>query len=228
MNVKREHLAGLELALNELEGLSGFDESRLNRLIAQASVAPEQEAVALDGAGHFRKRPVVIQAMEWTGENLRQVITFTDGPPDTRSMHAGMKWEEYCNLVGNEGLKIYTLEGVMRADVGDFIIKGIKGEHYPCKPDVFYRSYEIVDGPLYTHADNAPRGSFEKHMEYLARCIELERKLLQLEVAGAALANCAYNLSQQAGEPLLQRHADSLKRAYEQWDALIRSSTNEH
>lgn len=143
---------------------------------AQASASPEQGAVtvAADGAGYFRKRPVVIQAIEWTGGNLRQVITFTDGPPDTRSMHAGMKWEEYCDLVGKEGLKIYTLEGVMKADVGDFIIKGIKGEHYPCKPDVFSRSYEIVDSPLYTHADD---GEIER--------LRAENKRLDLALAQA-------------------------------------------
>jgi len=39
----------------------------------------------------FSKKPVVIEAMQWTGDNLRAVITFTNGPPDTRSMHAGMK-----------------------------------------------------------------------------------------------------------------------------------------
>lgn len=66
--------------------------------------------------------------------------------------------------------------------------------------------------------------AIREEMESRDRCIELERKLLQLKVAGGALANCAYNLSQQAGEPLLQRHADSLKRAYEHWDRLIRSN----
>ena len=91
---------------------------------------------------NFRKRPVVIQAVQWTGENLREVICFTDGPPDARSTHASIKWEEYCDLVKSDGLKIYTLEGKMSADVGDWIIKGVKGEHYPCKPDVFELTYE--------------------------------------------------------------------------------------
>ena len=40
---------------------------------------------------------------------------------------------------------IVTLEGVMRADVGDFIITGVKGERYPCKPDIFYATYEKVE-----------------------------------------------------------------------------------
>lgn len=45
----------------------------------------------------------------------------------------------------DEELEIETLEGTMRADVGDFIIKGIKGEPYPCKPDIFYATYEKVN-----------------------------------------------------------------------------------
>lgn len=97
---------------------------------------------------NFRKRPVVIQAVQWTGENLREVICFTDGPPDARSTHASMKWEEYCDLVKSDGLKIYTLEGKMSADVGDWIIKGVKGEHYPCKPDVFELTYEPARAQL--------------------------------------------------------------------------------
>lgn len=105
---------------------------------------------------NFRKRPVIIQAVQWTGENLREVICFTDGPLDARSTHASMKWEDYCDLVKSDGLKIYTLEGKMSADVGDWIIKGVKGEHYPCKPDVFELTYEpartqppsLVDEPV--------------------------------------------------------------------------------
>ncbi len=42
-------------------------------------------------------------------------------------------------------IDIYTLEGVMRANKGDWVIEGIKGEHYPCKPDIFKATYELVD-----------------------------------------------------------------------------------
>lgn len=90
----------------------------------------------------YRKKPVVIDAIQWTGENLRAVIGFTDGPPDNRTSHARMMWKKYEDLVQREGLKIYTLEGTMKADVGDYIIKGVKGEFYPCKPDIFAATYE--------------------------------------------------------------------------------------
>jgi len=54
------------------------------------------------------------------------------------------RWEDYEDLVRREGLKIYTLEGKMNADIGDWIITGVKGERYPCKPDIFEATYEVV------------------------------------------------------------------------------------
>lgn len=90
----------------------------------------------------FTKKPVTIEAVQWTGDNLAQIIAFTDGrPPDTKHDFAAMKWDEYCDLVARDGLKIFTLEGKMSANVGDWIIKGVKGEHYPCKPDIFEMTY---------------------------------------------------------------------------------------
>lgn len=92
----------------------------------------------------FRKKPVTISAIQWTGKNLREVIAFTDGPPDTRTAHAGMAWDAYADLVERDGLKIFTLEGKMHASVGDWIIRGVKGEMYPCKDEIFRLTYEPV------------------------------------------------------------------------------------
>ena len=92
----------------------------------------------------FRKKPVVIEAVLWTGTNLLEVITFTDGKPDLQGTIAQHKWDDYCDLVAREGLKIYTLEGKMLAEPGDWIIKGVKGEFYPCKPDIFALTYDEV------------------------------------------------------------------------------------
>ena len=107
------------------------------------SAAPAVHA-SVKGAMWFTKKPVTIQAIQWTGDNLREVITFTDGPPDTRSHHAGMAWDAYRDLVARDGLKIYTLEGKMLASPGDWIIRGVKGEMYPCKDEIFRLTYEPV------------------------------------------------------------------------------------
>ena len=78
----------------------------------------------------YRKKPVTIEAMQYTGKNMSEVLAWSKLPELTE--HFG------------GGLDITTLEGTMRADVGDWIIRGIKGELYPCKPDIFVASYESV------------------------------------------------------------------------------------
>lgn len=76
----------------------------------------------------FRKKPVVIEAVQWLG-NMGAVIGFVGRDLPT---------------AGNQSLTIETLEGIMRVDFGDWIIKGVKGEFYPCKPDIFEATYEKV------------------------------------------------------------------------------------
>ena len=89
----------------------------------------------------FRKKPVVIEAIQWNGSNLKEIIEFT-------GLHRSAEkwtWKEYEEVVASSGLKIFTLEGPLMASVGDWIIKGIKGEFYPCKPDIFEKTYELVE-----------------------------------------------------------------------------------
>lgn len=79
----------------------------------------------------FRKKPVVIDAFRWTGHNMDEAFKFLGA----ESLNTGMEgW-----------LEIETLEGTMRANPGDWIIKGVKGEFYPCKPDIFEATYETTD-----------------------------------------------------------------------------------
>ncbi len=79
----------------------------------------------------FRKKPVVIEARRWTGDNFVELAEFITIP------HKTFPSDGY--------VLIPTLEGQMRADLGDWIIKGVKGEFYPCKPDIFDATYEEVD-----------------------------------------------------------------------------------
>ena len=90
---------------------------------------------------NYRKRPVVIEAVQWAGDNLREIINFTGLHPSAQKW----TWEEYVGVVKKDGLKIFTLEGSHMATIGDFIIKGVKGEFYPCKPDIFAQTYELVN-----------------------------------------------------------------------------------
>lgn len=93
----------------------------------------------------FRKKPVVIDAVQFHGPNLHEVVSFVEGKaPTIHTSYAGEAWHTYEGMVKENGFKIETLEGVMTAQPGDWIIKGVKGEFYPCKPDIFAATYEAV------------------------------------------------------------------------------------
>ena len=79
----------------------------------------------------YRKKPVVIDAVRWNGNNHKEVIDFVENN------------KIWFDALGN--IWISTLEGDMMAKKGDYIIKGIQGEFYPCKPDIFAETYEEVE-----------------------------------------------------------------------------------
>ena len=76
----------------------------------------------------YRKKPVVVEAVQWTGENHAEMCEFID--------------PEVFEIIPRVGLVIHTLEGDHHANPGDYIIKGVNGEFYPCKPDTFAKTYE--------------------------------------------------------------------------------------
>lgn len=85
----------------------------------------------------YRKKPVVIEAMQYNALNSRNSV---------------MQWIDAnggkCYLVksiNDNSIYIETLEGTMRADLNDYVIKGVNGEFYPCKPDIFDKTYEKVE-----------------------------------------------------------------------------------
>ena len=80
----------------------------------------------------YRKRPVVIEAIQWSGSNWHLMLDW-------------VKWQYGADVFNDHGkLIIPTLEGDMTADEGDWVIRGIAGEFYPCKPDIFEATYEAV------------------------------------------------------------------------------------
>ena len=85
----------------------------------------------IDAPRKFRKKPVVIEAMQWDGsmQSQAEIVTWSDGKVE------GWYDSDYF-------LSVKTLEGDMKAIKGDWIIRGVKGEYYPCKPDIFAATYE--------------------------------------------------------------------------------------
>lgn len=97
--------------------------------------------------GRFRKKPVQVEAMEWTGENFDEASKFCVGIKLTR-LNGTHPTKGYLD---DGYLMVSTLEdgpqgqAIHVADPGDWIIKGVKGEFYPCKPDIFAATYDPVE-----------------------------------------------------------------------------------
>jgi len=84
----------------------------------------------------YRKKPVVIQAVQWLGRNYEEMDEFLGGQ---------FGYQERFDGSDKADVVIATMEGTMRGEPGDWIIKGVKGEFYPCKPDIFEATYEPAE-----------------------------------------------------------------------------------
>ena len=92
----------------------------------------------------YRKKPVVIDAMKWDGSDHRGMFKFLDGDFKSHLATYGNNFYiDHSKVYG--GLIIKTLEGEHIATIGDYIIKGVQGELYPCKPDIFELTYEPIE-----------------------------------------------------------------------------------
>lgn len=87
----------------------------------------------------YVKKPVVIEAIQWDGNNFADIKNFANN---------NVRYYSYCDknefYEDKSTLEIKTSEGDMIASKGDYIIRGVKGEFYPCKPDIFEMTYEPV------------------------------------------------------------------------------------
>ena len=85
----------------------------------------------------YRKKPIVIEAIKVQNSCSEDITKFFGKEQE----------EKYGYIDNNDKFEIWinTLEGIMTASYGDYIIKGIQGEFYPCKPDVFEKTYELVE-----------------------------------------------------------------------------------
>lgn len=76
----------------------------------------------------YRKKPIVIEAIQYTGDNKQKIISFTN--------------DEAFEVI-NGNIMICTLEGYLEISIDDWVIKGIADEFYPCKPDIFKATYDL-------------------------------------------------------------------------------------
>lgn len=101
----------------------------------------------------YRKKPVEVEAIVWTGENYQEVVDFVgnklicfiDDHGTRLTLDCLKSILDFGYTVDLTRVQIDTLEGLITASRYDFIIKGVNGEFYPCKPDIFAKTYEEVN-----------------------------------------------------------------------------------
>ena len=92
----------------------------------------------------FRKKPVVIEAMQFNGlTSYLEIVEWMKSSGDTNALANEVRYSEPLML-------LQTLVGTMAANPGDWIIRGVKNEFYPCKPDIFDATYELVENEQVT------------------------------------------------------------------------------
>ena len=123
--------------MDEKQSINSEEDASLEETLGASEplFQPETEDNA-SKESKYRKKPVVIEAVQWDGtdESLRKILKLRTVHPVAQS---------WCLRVG-ERLQLPTLEGDMWASKGDWVICGVKGEIYPCKPDIFEATYEKV------------------------------------------------------------------------------------
>ena len=90
----------------------------------------------------FRKKPVVIEAVQFTKDSIVENVFRFDF--ESEKMSVSSLFPVYLDESNERYVQITTKEGVMRGSLGDWIIRGVKGEFYPCKPDNFEATYEPI------------------------------------------------------------------------------------
>jgi hypothetical protein len=91
----------------------------------------------------YRKKPVVIEAEQFTEQRALECLD--ESKAFAFGLHVSGSWHSATRKLHHATISINTLEGVMRANLGDWIIKGVKGELYPCAPDIFTATYDRVE-----------------------------------------------------------------------------------
>lgn len=105
----------------------------------------------------YIKKPVEIEAIQWNGNNADEILDFVSSS------------NRVVDKINNTFM-IKTLEGMMTANIGDYIIKGIKGEFYPCKPDIFECTYILKSDKPQTNYDKIIHMTLEELLDSAIWC----------------------------------------------------------
>lgn len=97
----------------------------------------------------YMTKPIIKNALQWTGNNHLEMFDFLENKPNEFMVDTGDNFLiDHSKVIG--GLIIKTLEGPLKASINDYIVKGLRGEYYPVKPDIFEQSYELYTDTNWT------------------------------------------------------------------------------
>lgn len=111
----------------------------------------------------FVKKPIEIEAIQFTGENHEEIINFTEGKVELKTKSSS-----------DTSLYVHTLEGEMQAIPSDYIIKGVHGEFYPCKKAIFQKTYSEVVEETFKDRLLKERAELEDKVSKLGSFLETE------------------------------------------------------
>lgn len=93
----------------------------------------------------FQKKPIEVEAIQWTGDNLEDVYQFMGEDRKVKEWKGRGRFDGLQQYVRGEGVFLQTHSGIVKAHVGNWIIKGVDGEYYPCPDAVFKETYEPAE-----------------------------------------------------------------------------------
>lgn len=94
-----------------------------------------------------RKKQIVVEAKVLSDNNLYEIMDWCPVcEPEFIIEKYRYAYEDKRIIRTLDGVTVHTVKGVLHANIGDYIIKGVEGEFYPCKPDIFKKTYEVVEG----------------------------------------------------------------------------------
>ena len=117
----------------------------------------------------FRKKPVVVEAVQFTGDNASEILRLM--PKDKKSTLVVSSSPGGNGRLSRTSLHVMTLEGLMKVSPGDWVIRGVAGELYPCKPDIFAATYEPADAVCAICGKAGKEGLITIHMSGHRECL---------------------------------------------------------
>lgn len=126
----------------------------------------------------YKTKPVEIEAVQWTGLNLEEVKAFAGDSLEYAIFDTA--WRAGKNRP-RVLMKIKTLEGDMKVSEGDYIVKGLKGEFYPCKPDIFEMKYETSSQKETIEQSKEEAKNLNELTDHLIRLLESDDKRFSFE-----------------------------------------------